>query len=313
MVDKPVGVTSHDVVAAVRRRFRVKRVGHLGTLDPGASGLLLIAIGAATRCASVWTGGEKTYEGTLELGVVTSTQDLMGEVLERRPVDLGEAQVREASRFLVGEIEQIPPMFSAVKVGGQRLYRLARRGVVVERSPRPVQVAEWEWLAFSLPSASFRIRCSGGTYVRTLAHDLGARLGTGAALKALRRLRSEPFGMERSVTLRELSQQPAAELWSKAGMEMEAALAGVPSIVLDSAGVDRIGSGAEVSFERPEHPEPSRHAPASIVPAGPRSVVFLGPAGEAVALGELAQDPSSGRRIARPHVVFPWAVRAGSG
>ena len=312
MVDKPVGVTSHDVVAAVRRHFRVKRVGHLGTLDPGASGLLLIAIGAATRCASIWAGGEKTYEGTLELGVVTSTQDLMGEVLERRPVDLGEAQIREATRSLVGEIEQIPPMFSAVKVGGQRLYRLARRGVVVERSPRRVHVAEWEWRSFSLPWASFRIRCSGGTYVRTLAHDLGIRLGTGAALKALRRLRSEPFGLERSVTLRELGQVPAAELWSKAGLEMEAALAGVPSIVLDSEGVDRIGSGAEVSIEPSVHPEPPRHPPAASVVSGPRSVVFLGPAGETLALGELAQDPASGRRIARPHVVFPWAVRGGS-
>jgi len=203
-VDKPLGVTSHDVVEKVRRRLKARGAGHLGTLDPGASGLLLLALGAATRCIPVWQGGEKTYEGTLELGVITSTQDLQGEVLERRPLTVSGAAVREAALAFVGETEQIPPMVPALRSHGRRLYELARRGEEVERAPRKVRVTEWTWLEFALPLARFRVRCSGGTYVRTLAHDLGQRLGTGAALKALRRLRSEPFGIERAVALSEI-------------------------------------------------------------------------------------------------------------
>src|SRR5258706_301917 len=206
-MDKPVGVTSHDVVDLVRRRLRAKGAGHLGTLDPGASGLLMIALGAATRCSTVWQGGEKTYEATIRFGVTTSTQDLQGEVEIERPTDaLNEPAVRDASAAFTGGLLQVPPMMSALKVGGQRLYRLARRGETVEREARPIRVAEWTWLSFQLPQARCRIRCSGGTYRRTLAHDLGEGLGTGAALRALRRLRSEPFDLERASRLRDLDQ-----------------------------------------------------------------------------------------------------------
>ena len=154
LVDKPAGVTSHDVVDRARRRLRARGAGHLGTLDPAASGLLVLALGAATRCATVWQSGAKTYEATVRFGVVTSTQDLQGEVLERREVALTEAEVRAAAVGFVGPIEQVPPMVSALKVDGRRLYRLARRGEVVERRARAVRVHSWEWLDFDLPEAN---------------------------------------------------------------------------------------------------------------------------------------------------------------
>lgn len=301
-LDKPVGVTSHDVVEKVRRRLRAPGAGHLGTLDPGASGLLLVALGAATRCVPVWQGGEKTYEAVVRLGVVTNTQDLMGEVLERHPVAVDEARVREAARAFLGDTLQVPPMVSALKVAGQRLHRLARRGQTVERAPRPIRVSEWEWVSFDLPEARFRVRCTSGTYVRTLAHDLGRALGTGGALQALRRLRSEPFGLERAVPMRDLDRLPADEVLARAGIPLERALSGLPAVRLDAEGATEVGYGRRPAVEPGGAP----------IGAGPRSVVFLGPDGAVLALGELAADPGSpGAAVACPHVVFPWAVLQG--
>lgn len=299
-VDKPTGVTSHDVVDRVRRRLRVKSAGHLGTLDPGASGLLVLVLGAATRCAQVWQAGLKTYEATVRFGLVTSTQDLQGEVLEQREVTLGERQVREAAIAFTGELEQVPPMVSALKVGGQRLHRLARRGEVVEREPRHVTVHSWEWLDFALPEASFRVVVSGGTYVRTLAHDLGARLGPGGALKSLRRLRSEPFGLEGAIGLRDLDSATPDEVFARAGVPLAEALRVLPLVVLDEAGASELGFGRRPTVEPGAAP----------LRAGPRSVVFCGPAGEPLALGELEPDPERpGAALACPRVVFPWAVQ----
>ena len=312
VLDKSVAMTSHDVVDRVRRRLRVRSAGHLGTLDPGASGLLLVAVGAATRCAPVWQGGEKTYQGTVRFGVVTASQDLDGEVLERHPVDLDEPRVRAAAASFVGEIEQIPPMVSALKVQGQRLYRLARRGITVERAPRSTRIVSWEWLGFDFPSAEFRVRCSSGTYVRTLVHDLGQKLGTGAALAALRRLRSEPFGLERAIGMSDLDCLSPDDVWARAGLGMEEALSGWPSLRLDSRGVAAIGHGAPAVIAEQGAPA-SACGDGSALPIakGPRSVVFLGPDGEVLALGELERGPEPGAWLARPHVVFPWALRSG--
>lgn len=308
-VDKPAGMTSHDVVEVVRRRLRAKGAGHLGTLDPGATGLLLLALGAATRCIPVWQGGEKTYEATLRFGVVTSTQDLQGDVLEQRPVDLDEARVRAASPAFVGDLEQVPPMVSALQVGGERLYRLARRGEVVERAPRPVRVSEWTWLSFALPEATFRVRCSGGTYVRTLAHDLGERLGCGAALQALRRLRSEPFGLERAITPRDLDLSSPDEVLAAAGFPLDEALRVLPALTLDDEAVTRVSHGQRPSLER--HEAVAAGAP---IAGGPRSVVARDPNGRALALGEIVADPASpGRLLFCPRVVLPWAVAPGRG
>jgi tRNA pseudouridine55 synthase len=302
-VDKPTGLTSHDVVVRVRRRLASPGAGHLGTLDPGASGLLVVALGAATRALPVWQGGEKTYEGSLRLGVVTRTQDLDGEVLERRPVEVMSARLREAALAFVGDLEQVPPMVSAVKVGGRRLHALARRGVEVERQPRRIHVASWDWLAIAIPEASFRVRCSGGTYVRTLVHDLGAALGTGAALASLRRLRSEPFGLDRAITLAELERVPPAEALARAGTPLDQALATLPSVALGADQARAIGAGARPAID------PPAGAPLA---AGPRSVVLCDERGRALALGELEPDSARpGGAIACPHVVFPWAVREG--
>ena len=301
-LDKPVGVTSHDAVLVVRRRLRSRGAGHLGTLDPAASGLLLVAMGAATRAIPVWQGGEKTYEGRVRFGVTTASQDLDGEVLERRPTDsIDPDLVRDASRRWVGEIHQVPPMVSALKVGGERLHRLARRGITVERVARPVTVASWEWIEMALPEASFRVRCSAGTYVRTLVHDLGEALGTGAALAALRRTRSEPFGLERAVTLDDLETLPAAEILEHRALSLDEALRGRPEVVLEERAAIEAGMGGRPVVQAGDAP----------IGGGPRSVVLRGPEGRVLALGALLPGASEGEVVACPHVVFPWAVRTG--
>ena len=303
IVDKPAGVTSHDVIDVVRRRFRDRGAGHLGTLDPAATGLLAVALGAATRCIPVWQGGAKTYVGTVRLGVTTSTQDTTGDVVLERPVCADEAALREASRAFVGDLEQIPPMVSALRVRGERLYRLARRGVVVERAPRPIRVTEWEWLSFDLPLATFRVRCSSGTYVRTLAHDLGERLGCGAALHVLRRLRSEPFDLARSTTVRELYELPADAVWDRAAVPLGAALDVLPGVALDDAGTRALGHGRAVVVDE-------ARVPAAAIGGGPRSVALRAVDGTPIGLGDVVREGAELR--ARPHVVFPWATAAES-
>jgi tRNA pseudouridine55 synthase len=308
LVDKPVGVTSHDVVARVRRRLRDRGAGHLGTLDPAASGLLVVALGAATRCIPIWQGGEKTYEARIRFGVVTDTQDMQGRVLEHRDVELEEAAVREAALGFLGEIEQIPPMVSALKVGGQRLHRLARRGETVERRPRRVRVASWDWTSFELPDAACIVRVSGGTYVRTLAHDLGARLGTGAALASLRRLRSEPYSVERAVPMRALDTLAREQVLERHGVGLDEALRPMPTVTLDEAQSRFIGYGGQPEVE----PGALGLAP-ELIGAGPRSVVVRDAAGVAIALGELSPGSAGHPARLRPNVVFPWAVRQGQG
>jgi tRNA pseudouridine55 synthase len=309
-VDKPSGVTSHDVVARVRRALRTRAVGHLGTLDPPATGLLLVMVGAATRCAAIWQGGDKLYEAVLRFGVTTSTQDATGEVLARRAVELDEATIRAASRRFVGDLEQVPPMVSAVKVAGERLYRLARRGVTVERRPRAIHVASWEWLGFDLPLARFRVRCSAGTYVRTLAHDLGEALGAGAALESLRRLASGDFDLTRAVTWEALGRSDPETLWAQGGVDLAMALARHPGVTLGARDAEAIGFGAAVALDR----EALERAGEPPLGAGPRSIVILDPDGRPLALGELAADPERpGDFRLQPHVVLPWAVRSGPG
>ncbi|HKC60241.1 MAG TPA: tRNA pseudouridine(55) synthase TruB [Myxococcales bacterium] len=205
VVNKPSGPTSFDVVRRVKGLFKVKRVGHTGTLDPTATGVLPICVGEATKVAGFIADGEKEYEATVRFGQITDTQDAAGRVLETRPVEgLTEDRVREALRSFVGLIEQTPPMYSARKVEGRRLYELARAGEEVEREPRTVNVDEARLTFFQPPDCGIFVRCSKGTYLRTLAHDLGARLGPGAHLRELRRVRVASFGIDESVGLDEL-------------------------------------------------------------------------------------------------------------
>ena len=175
-------------------------MGHAGTLDPAATGVLVLCVGKATKISAFLMEGEKEYVGTGRLGVTTDTQDGEGQVVQERPVDTDADAVRQAAARFVGEIEQVPPMYSAVKVGGQKLYRLARQGQEVERKPRPVTVHALEIGRVELPEFDFILRCSKGTYVRTIVHDLGEALGCGGHLAGLVRERQGSFGRERAVT-----------------------------------------------------------------------------------------------------------------
>ena len=214
LVDKPGGFTSHDVVARLRRKLGMKRIGHAGTLDPMATGLLILLIGKATRISQYLTSLDKEYEGTLTLGTVTNSQDADGEVVTTLPVpaDLSRAQVEAAFQTFLGDQYQTPPMFSAIKIGGVPLYKLARKGEEVVREPRFIRISKIEILEFALPRVSFRVRCSKGTYVRTIAHDLGQKLGCGAHLSALRRTASGELRVERALTPEALEKLPPGEI-----------------------------------------------------------------------------------------------------
>jgi tRNA pseudouridine55 synthase len=222
LVDKPGGITSHDAVALVRRAFGTRKVGHAGTLDPMATGLLLMGLGRATRLLRFLGDFPKIYEGAALLGVETSTLDADGEVVRRSPVAITEAQLREAMSGLVGSIEQVPPAYSAVKVRGRRLYEAARKGETLEAAPRPVTVYAFDVLRFDPPSFEFRASCSGGTYVRTLVADVGAELGYGAHLTRLRRTAIGPFRVEDARP----PEEPGPLL------PLDAAVAHLPSITL---------------------------------------------------------------------------------
>lgn len=200
VVDKPAGPTSHDVVATVRRAAGQHRVGHTGTLDPAATGVLVVCLGRATRLVQFLQAGHKTYEARLVLGIETDSQDADGQVVARRDAShVDEHELCEALTRFQGEIEQVPPMVSAVQVEGQRLHELARRGIEVDRPARRVTIHDLVLDAFTPgqhPQASFLVTCSAGTYVRTLAHDVGRELGVGASLTALRRVANGPFGLD---------------------------------------------------------------------------------------------------------------------
>lgn len=202
ILNKPGGLTSHDVVNRVRRATHIKQVGHAGTLDPMATGVLVVLVGKATRASQYLMSLDKEYAGTIKLGQVTNTQDAEGEVLETRPVPpLTETEVRAAAQSFVGDQYQMPPMFSAIKIDGVPLYKLARKGEEVEREPRFVRISSFEITRFVSPELDFVVRCSKGTYVRTIAHDLGAKLGCGGHLSALRRTATGKFTVAQCLTL----------------------------------------------------------------------------------------------------------------
>ena len=215
LLDKPEGLTSFGVVRRVKWVLGVKKIGHLGTLDPFATGLLPLGVNEGTKLTPFLMGEPKTYRATLKLGEETDTQDLTGKITARSD-KLPEADTvrRMAARF-VGEINQAPPMFSAVHHQGERLYNLARRGEKVEPAPRPVVIHELQVEAVALPLVTFTVRCSKGTYIRTLAADLGRALGCGAHLVALRRLEVGPFSVEEALTLEELQEMAPEDIWAR--------------------------------------------------------------------------------------------------
>jgi tRNA pseudouridine55 synthase len=205
LVDKAAGMTSHDVVALVRRRLQIQKVGHCGTLDPIATGLLLLTIGRGTKIQDLLMSEDKEYSGTLKLGVTTSSQDSAGEIMEERPIPtLSEEDVRNAFEKFSGDFYQMPPMVSAIKKAGVPLYKLARQGKIVEREPRLVHVYRYHIDRIALPEIDFTVVCSKGFYVRTYAHDIGETLGCGAHLQSLRRTKSGRFDVGKAITIEEL-------------------------------------------------------------------------------------------------------------
>lgn len=229
LVDKPAGCTSHDVVARLRRKLQMKRIGHAGTLDPMATGLLVMLIGKATRASQYLISLDKEYEGTVMLGVVTDSQDADGRVLETRPVPaLTEAELRAAMKSFLGDQYQTPPMYSAIKIEGVPLYKKARQGEEVEREPRFIRVSAFELVRFDPPQFDFSLRCSKGTYVRTVAHDLGQKLGCGAHLSALRRTAAGKFRIAEALPLEQIEALAARDIEKR----LLAVHAAVPSFAL---------------------------------------------------------------------------------
>jgi tRNA pseudouridine55 synthase len=213
LVDKPTDHTSHDVVARMRRKFGMKRIGHAGTLDPMATGLLIMLVGKATAVSQYLMSMDKEYTGTVKLGAVTNTQDAEGDILETRPVPaLSEAEVVAAMKTFIGDQYQMPPMFSAIKIDGVPLYKKARQGEEVEREPRFIRISAFDLTRFALPEFDFRVHCTKGTYVRTLAHDLGQKIGCGGHLSALRRTAIDKIRVERALTIDQIEAMPLIEL-----------------------------------------------------------------------------------------------------
>lgn len=213
LVDKPTDHTSHDVVARLRGKLQMKRIGHAGTLDPAATGLLVMLVGKATKVSQYLMSVEKEYTGTIKLGEVTNTQDADGEVMETRPVpELTSAQIEAVLETFKGDQYQIPPMFSAIKIDGVPLYKRARKGEEVVREPRFIRVMQYDMTRWDSPELDFLVRSSKGTYVRTLAHDLGEKLGCGAHLKNLRRTASGELNVADALPLEALLDMPLLEL-----------------------------------------------------------------------------------------------------
>ncbi len=216
IIDKPEGWTSQDVTARLRRVFNTRRIGHGGTLDPMATGVLPVFVGRGTRAVEFFEHSEKTYEAVLQLGISTDTEDISGQVQEQKPVSVTEAELETVLKQFRGDILQVPPMYSALKVNGQKLYDLARKGKEVERQPRPVTIHRLECLSFEGDKARLLVHCSKGTYIRTLCKDIGQALGCGGCMAALRRVSAGAYAIEEAVPLQTLldAEDPAPYLRS---------------------------------------------------------------------------------------------------
>lgn len=229
---KEKGFTSHDVVAKLRGICGQRKIGHTGTLDPDAVGVLPVCLGNATRLCDMLTDKTKEYEAVMLLGKVTDTQDTSGTVLEEQPVNITEEQAREAIFSFIGHYEQIPPMYSAVKVNGKRLYELARAGKEIERKSRPVEILELEILDMQLPFVTMRVSCSKGTYIRTLCHDIGQKLGCGACMASLKRTRSGQFSIEDAITLSEAERRMKEGTLEEMLVSVESVFSSLPVITV---------------------------------------------------------------------------------
>ena len=247
IVDKPSDWTSQDVVAKLRGVFHEKRVGHGGTLDPMATGVLPVFFGRATRAVEFFEHAEKSYAADLLLGTVTDTQDTTGTVLERRSVDVNEQRLREVLSAFCGAQQQIPPMYSAVKIGGKKLYEIARKGGEIERAPRNITIFELKLLAFDGTTAKLFIHCSKGTYVRTLCHDIGAALGCGGCMAVLRRVQAGAYCEAEAIPLDAIiaNSQPESLL-----RPIDSLFTAVPALTLTPAQEKCCRNGASFSTDQ---------------------------------------------------------------
>ena len=245
-VYKEKGYTSHDVVAKLRGILRMKKIGHTGTLDPDAEGVLPVCLGKATKLCDLLTDKTKTYQAVMLLGQETDTQDTTGEILAQYPVNAMEEEVREAVESFLGPYMQVPPMYSALKVNGKKLYELARKGQEVERKPRPVTIHELELLDGDGGDWTLRVRCSKGTYVRTLCHDIGAALGCGGCMSSLRRTMAGGFTLRQAITMQQLLDFAAENDPQALLMPVDALFAQHPALIVTLAQAARIKNGADV-------------------------------------------------------------------
>lgn len=295
VVDKPRGPTSHDVVARLRRASGVKRIGHAGTLDPMATGVLLVAVGRTTRLIEYLADAEKGYLADITFGIETDTYDAEGKVVTQLDASgLTREAVEGALAPLRGIIQQRAPAYSAISVGGQRLYDLARTGQVVVAPVRTVEISRLELETWQPPVAQVRVECSKGTYIRSLAHDLGDALGTGAHLSGLVRTRIGDFHLDRAVSLADLEARLREDRWQDVALSPELALAHLPLVQLDDAGAARLGHGLSVWLNAG-----SSQAAGTLARA-------MGPDGRLLATVRI--DDVDGERVCRPEKVFVSAT-----
>ncbi len=249
VIDKPFGKTSHDMVYFVRKLVGIKKVGHTGTLDPAATGVLPVCIGNATKVCDMLTNADKAYKVTFILGMITDTQDAEGEVLAEQPVNCTKEDITDAVNSFMGEIKQIPPMYSAVKVGGKKLYELARAGVTVERKERTVTIKAIEILEIDEEknAVTMTVECSKGTYIRTLCEDIGIKLGCGAYVNNLQRIKSGVFSLENSYTLEELLERKEQNTLSECIVSTEAVFADLPKVRLGKKQAEMVKNGIAVN------------------------------------------------------------------
>jgi tRNA pseudouridine55 synthase len=247
VIDKPTGPTSHDIVNIVRRGTQIRKVGHTGTLDPYASGVLLVLLGAVTRLAEYLLEVDKEYLATIRFGTATSTFDAAGRITATRPFTFREESLEAKLATFVGERLQVPPIYSAIKIGGRKAYDLARRGEEVDMTPRRVHIYELSLLRWESPNAVVRVRCSRGTYIRSIAHDIGEAMGSHAHLVSLRRIRLGPFSVERATPLEELKRRFLEGTWEKAAMPASAVLEGWATVQLTAEDAVKIRNGIAVS------------------------------------------------------------------
>ena len=249
IVDKPQGWTSQDVTARLRRVYATRRIGHGGTLDPMATGVLPVFVGRATRGVEFFEHAEKTYETVLLLGRTTDTQDVTGTVLAEKAVRLSPADIENVLPRFRGDILQVPPMYSALKVNGKKLYELARKGQEVERQPRPITVFELTNLGFDGTRLSLRVKCSKGTYIRTLCQDIGEALGCGGCMEALRRVRAGEYGIEDAVPLEKLLESETPEQYLRS---LDTMFAHCPAVTLTANQEKRCRNGNPFSSPLPQ-------------------------------------------------------------